>query len=217
MPPRFSSNRGVPRRGHSSRGDHPGGASRGSQLGGPSSNTPSDAPGSPSSAATPDSETPSQNPQSPAHPSARGHPYGNRGRGAGRGDVPDRGQFAARNRGRGRGRGGAPGTPSGIETTPATPTTSTSETASNTASFPPDPQSAIRGQSFRGRGGHRGAARGNPSDFSSSAFRGRPYRGGRGGQGGGFVSGFSSDTTGTPSGIPGKSYCSTKFLPAPYI
>ena len=200
MPPRISPNRGVPRRGHSSRGDHPGGASRGSRLGGPSSNTPSDAPGSPSSAATPDSETAQNIAQIPAHPSSRGH---NRGRGGGRGDAPDRGQMVtARNRGRGRGRGGTPSTPPGIEI-PASPITGTGETAS-TASFPRDPQSAIRGQSFRGRGGYRGTPRGNP-------------RGGRGGVGGGFVSGFSSDTRGTPSGIPGKSYCSTEILPAANI
>lgn len=105
-----------------------------------------------------------------------------------------RGQMAAGNRGRGRGRGAgrgsAPGTPSSVETTTATPITD--ETVS-TASFP------HRGQSFRGRGGFRGSARGSPSG-SPSPFRGHASR--RGG-GGGFVAG-PSDTTGSPSGIPGK-------------
>jgi hypothetical protein len=212
MPPRIAPNRGVPRRGRPSHGDNPGGERRGSQLGGPSSNnTPSDAPGSPQSAATThvtNIETPSQIPAPIAnHPTARGQPFGNRGRGAGRGD-PDRGQFSGRNRGRGRGRGGAPSTPSGVETTPTSPITG--ETAS-TASFSQDHQSAFRGHSYRGRGGYRGTPRGNPFDSQSSAFRGRSSRGGRGGVGGGFVA-SSSDTTGSPSGIPGKSYYSTKLF-----
>jgi eukaryotic translation initiation factor 2C len=210
MPPRISPNRGVPRRGHTSRGGHPGGGSRGSQLGGSSSidtapATPSDTPGSPSSAATTTETLQIPAPITTNHPTARGQPSGNRGRGAGRGDAPDRGQLAARNRGRGRGRGrdasrgGTPGPPSDLETTSGTPITtgSTSDTPS-IASFPQD-QSAIRGQSFRGRGGYRGSTRGNFFD-SPSPFRGRSSRGGRGG-GGGFVAG-PSDTTGSPSGIP---------------
>jgi hypothetical protein len=214
MPPRISSNRGVPRRGHSSRGDHPGGANRGSRLGGPSSiniATPLDASDSPSTPFIDDvtnNETiPSQIPaQVPApiatnHPTAfRGQPSGNRGRGAGRGDAPDRGQLAARNRGRGRGRGagrgGAPDTSSGLETTPA------ASISGESASSPLDPHGATRGQPFRGRGGFRGnpSARGGSFD-SQGPFRGRSSRG-RGGAGGGFIAG-SSDTTGSPSGIPG--------------
>ena len=207
MPPRVSPNRGGPRRGPSSRGGHPGGGSRGSRLGGPSSTAEATPPASPSTATTTfidTIETPTPHIPAPTgsnHPTPfRGQPSSNRGRGAGRGDVPDRGQFAARNRGRGRGRGdasrgGAPGTPSGVETTPAT--SITTEIVS-TASFPQDPHSAIRGQSFRGRG-YRGSARGTPGPFRGSA-----PRGGRGGVfGGGFVG--SSDTTGSPSGIPGKS------------
>lgn len=241
MPPRISPDRGVPKRGHSSRGGHPGGASRGSQFGGSSSID--------TGAATPH-ETPDSNQTN--HPTAfRGQPSGRRGRGgrgAGRGGVPgspsstgtairpvvtapiaaetttasisqstatisthsnpqapspsSRGQFSPGNRGRGRGRGtsrgGAPGTPSSMETTPATPITG--ETASST-SFP---HSATRGQSFRGRGGYRGSARGSPFD-SPSPFRGHSYRGGIGG---GFVAGASgpSHTTGSQSGIPGKSF-----------
>jgi hypothetical protein len=258
MPPRISSDRGVPRRGRPSRGDHPGGGSRGSRLGGPSSintgaaipneisdsNIPSaiggrpsgnhgrgrgrgsshgDAPGSPpSTATTPVIEATTTTasitslsqsissaqipaPVTTSHPTAfRGQPSGNRGRGG----VPDshsststppstlRGQVGNRGRGRGRGasRGGAHGAPSGFET--ATPITG--ETA---------PLSAIRGQPSRGHasGGYRGShgARGSPFG-SPSSFRGYSSRGGGGG------AGRPSDITGSPSGVPGKSYHSTK-------
>lgn len=130
------------------------------------------------------------------HPTAvRGQPSGNRGRG----------------RGRGASRGGTPGTPSGVETTPATPITS--ETP---PSFSQNPHSAVRGQPFRGRGGYRGGARGSPID-SPNPVRGRSFRGGRGGMGGGFVAG-PSDTTGSPAGIPGKSnYSRKKYTRCVYL
>ena len=187
MPPRISPNRGVPNsRGRPSRGDHRGGANRGSQFGGPSSiNT--------DAAATP-SETPeSISSATGGRPSANRVPIATNNSTASRGQPPGN---RGRGRGRGASRGAAPGTPSGVETTPVTPT------ASETG-FPQNPQSATRGQPFRGRGGYRGSARGSPFD-SPSSVRGRSPRGGRGGVAGGFVAG-SSDTTGLPTGIPGKS------------